>query len=405
MADLSRVRISGPLEPFATGFASALLRQGYTKNSAYSQMRLMAHLSRWLAGERLDTREFQAADVERFLDARRSAGYTTLFTGKGLRPMLAYLRDQGVSFTSAPAVSGGPVEVMVERYRQYLSKERGLASVTVRSYAALVCPFLDSRISSDGLTLDWDSLCAADVAAFVVSHTPNQCRGTAKLTITALRSLLRFLHVDGAIAGNLTAAVPSVAGWRLAGLPKGLEPDEIQTLVSGCDRRSRIGRRAFAVITTLVRLGLRAAELAAIRLEDIDWRAGTIVVRGKGNEVERLPLPADVGEAVVAYLRQGRPASAVDRTVFVRFKAPYCALSAGAVRHIVAAAACRAGLGRIGAHRLRHTAATQTLRAGAPLSEVGQLLRHRCALTTAIYAKVDRTALRAIARPWPGGVA
>jgi integrase len=260
-------------------------------------------------------------------------------------------------------------------------------------------------VSADGLTLNCDSLTAGDVTRFIVTHTSDQCRGTAKLTVTALRSLLGFLNTDGVIERNLSAAVPSVAGWRLAGLPKGLEPGQVEAMLRCCDRRTRLGRRSFAVTTMLVRLGLRAGELAALRLDDIDWHTGTIVVRGKGNQIERLPLPADVGEAVVAYLRHARPESALDRTVFVRFKAPHRALSAAAVRHIVTAAARRAGLGRIGPHRLRHTAATQMLRSGAPLSEIGQLLRHRRALTTAIYAKVDRTALRAIARPWPGGVA
>lgn len=261
------------------------------------------------------------------------------------------------------------------------------------------------RATPDGLTLHWASLDAADVTRFVVRHTPQQARGTAKLTVTALRSLLGFLHVEGVIARSLTTAVPSVAGWRLARLPKALQPTQVHALMASCDRRTRNGRRAFGVITLLLRLGLRAGEVAALRLDDIDWRAGTVTIRGKGPRVESLPWPADVGEAVVAYLRQGRPATALDRTVFVRVKAPHRALSSSGVTEIVAAAARRAGLGVIHAHRLRHTAATQLLRAGAPLPEIGQLLRHCRALTTAIYAKVDRVALRTIARPWPGGVA
>ena len=405
MADPSEVGVSGPLEPWATGFASSLVRQGYTPNSATLQMHLMAHLSRWLAGEGVEARKLCAIDVERFLSARRGAGYTHHLTGKAMRPLLTCLRDQGVLLTPPPAVATGPVDVAIERYREYLTKERGLERVTARGYVDAVRLFLRGRVSPDGLTLDWDSLRAADVSAFVVARTPTQSRGAAKLTVTALRSLLGFLHVDGMIARPLAAAVPSVARWRLAGLPKGLDPSEIQALVGSCDRRTRTGRRDFAVLTTLVRLGLRAGELAALRLDDIDWRAGTIVVRGKGHQVERLPLPADVGDAMVAYLRRGRPATAMDRTVFVRVKAPHRALSAGGVTQIVAAAGCRAGLGIIHAHRLRHTAATQALRAGAPLPEIGQLLGHRRALTTAIYAKVDRVALRAIARPWPGGVA
>jgi site-specific recombinase XerD len=243
-----------------------------------------------------------------------------------------------------------------------------------------------------------------EAALALLTRTPQQSRGTAKLTVTALRSLLNFLHLEGDIAGSLADAVPSVASWRLAGLPKGLSPRELRALVASCDRRTMIGRRDFAVLTILARLGLRAREVATLRLEDIHWRSGTIIVRGKSHHFEALPLPNDVGDAVVAYLRRGRPVTAMDRTVFVRFKAPHRALTASGVTGIVAAAAARAGLGRIHAHRLRHTAAMGLLRAGAPLSEISQLLRHQRAQTTAIYAKVDRAALRTIAQPWVGGV-
>jgi integrase/recombinase XerD len=405
MTDPSHVGVSGPLEPFAAGFLRSLRRQGYTPNSAILQMHLMAHVSRWLTGEGLEVREVRATDVERFLRARRSAGYTHYLSAKAMQPMLSYLRDEGVSLTPAPTVADGPVDGAVERYRQYLVQERGLGSASARVYVNAVRPFIRGRISPDGLALDWHSLDAAAVTAFVVARTPNQSRSGAKLTVSALRSLLGFLHVEGTIARALTSAVPSVAGWRLAGLPKALEAAEIQVLFASCDRRTRTGRRDFAVLTTLVRLGLRAGELAALRLDDIDWRAGTIVIRGKGHQIDQLPWPVDVGEAVVAYLRRGRPTTAEDRTLFVRVKAPHRALSTGGVSQIIVAAARRAGLRRVHAHRLRHTAATQLLRAGAGLPEIGQLLRHRRLETTAIYAKVDRVALRAIARPWPGGVA
>ena len=405
MNDPFRVLVSGPLEPFAAEFSRSLGRQGYTPISAARQVQLMAHLSGWLAGEDLDVRELRTTDVERFLSARRGAGHTHYLSANAMRPMLAFLRDQGVLLTPTPAGTLPPVEVALARYREYLVHERGLGHATARNYVDAVRPFLRRRLSPDGEALDWDSLDAADVTAFVVARTPSQSRCAAKMTVTALRSLLGFLHVDGLIARRLTGAVPSVAGWRLAGLPKALIPAEIQALFASCDRRTRMGRRDFAVLTTLVRLGLRAGELATLRLDDIDWRTGTIVIRGKGHQVEPLPWPADVGKAVVAYLRHGRPTTATDRAVFVRVTAPHHALSSSAVSEIVAAAARRARLGPIRAHRLRHTAATLLLRAGAPLPEIGQLLRHRRLLTTAIYAKVDRTALRTIARRWPGGVA
>jgi site-specific recombinase XerD len=179
----------------------------------------------------------------------------------------------------------------------------------------------------------------------------------------------------------------------------------VSRLLASCDRGTPGGRRDYAILTVLARLGLRAGEVAGLELDDLDWRGGEIIVRGKGNRAERLPLPADVGEAVAGYLRAGRPATAAGRTVFVRVKAPRRALTKGGVTQVVAAAGRRAGLGPLSAHRLRHTVATELLRAGAPLAEIGQLLRHRSALTTAIYAKVDRDALRTIARAWPGGAA
>ncbi len=400
-----RFQISGPLKPFATGFAAELSRQGYTQNSARHQLHLMAHLSRWLASESLDVGELSVTKAEQFLTARRSAGYTSHLTEKAMRPMLTHLRQLGMIPAPPIIAPSGPVEEMLERYRRYLTLERGLGGPTARGYVDAVEPFLQGRISPDGLGLDLDHLSAADVKAFVVARCPNQSRSPAKLTVTALRSLLGFLHVEGVVEQPLAAAVPSVAGWRLAGLPKGLDPEEVRRLLRSCDRRTKNGRRDFAILTVLARLGLRAGEVRALLLEDIDWRAGTLVVRGKGNQTECLPLPVDVGEAVAGYLRRGRPESAEGRAVFVRVKAPHRALSSTGITQVVASAARRAGLGQIYAHRLRHTAATQTLRAGASLTEVGQLLRHRRILTTAIYAKVNREALRTIARRWPGGVA
>jgi site-specific recombinase XerD len=365
----------------------------------------MAHLSRWLIDERLGTGDLRTAEVERFLRARRVAGYTQLLSFRAMRPVLTYLRDLGVAPTPPPPTPCSRVEDVLERYRNYLMVERGLAHATTRGYVDAVRPFLHSRVLPDDRALDLMHLAAADVIAFVVARCPHQNHGAAKMTVTALRSLLGFLHVAGAIERSLASAVPSVAGRRLVGLPKGLEPDQVQRLLGSCDSSTRNGRRDIAILTMLVRLGMRAGEVAGLQLDDIDWHAGEIVVRGKGKCAERLPLPTDVGGAVAAYLCHSRPASARGRTVFVRIKAPHRALSSQGVAQVVVTAARRAGLGHIHAHRLRHTAATQMLRAGASLPEIGQLLRHRRALTTAIYAKVDREALRTIARSWPGDVA
>lgn len=403
MSHPSRVCVSGPLAPFAPGFAAELSRQGYTPVSAAFQLQLLAHLSRWLAGEGLDSHGLSPAEVARFLEARRAAGYTNYRSAKAVRPMLEHLRRLGVVPLPAAAVAEGPVEMLLEQYLRYLTVERGLASTTARAYQHSVRPFLRGRVAADELKLE--SLTAGDVTAFVVARCREQTPGSAKLTVTALRSLLGFLHVDGVLNRSLATAVPSVASRRLAGLPKGLEPGQVRRLLASCDRRTRVGLRDFAILTVLVRLGLRAGEIAGLQLEDIVWRAGEFVVRGKGRKAERMPLPADVGDALAAYLRRGRPASAEGRTVFVRVRTPLRQLTSGGVTEIVAAAGRRAGLGQIFAHRLRHTAATQMLRAGAPLAEIGQVLRHRRNLTTAIYAKADREALRRLARPWPGGAA
>ena len=400
MHDPSRVRVSGPLEVFAAGFAAELARLGYRRVSVVFQLQLMAHASRWLQGDGLGAGELSSEVVERFLAVRRAAGYTNYVTARAMAPLLGYLRCLGVAPAASPREPVGAVEVLLADYREYLAVERALTVDTIEAYVVAVRPFLDGRVR-DGDQLDLAGLSAADVVAFVVVRCPAQSRGAAKMTVTALRSLLGFLHLRGLVSGPLGEAVPSSASWRLSGLPRALEPEQLGALLVSCDRGAATGRRDYAVLVMLARLGLRRGEVAALKLEDVDWRAGELQIAGKGRRADRLPLPADVGEAIVAYLRDGRPASALDRSLIVRVRAPHHGLTSGGITQIVFAAAARAGLGPIHSHRLRHTAATQMLRAGASLEEVGQVLRHRQVLTTAIYAKVDRDALRQLARPWP----
>lgn len=389
------------MKPFATGFAAELERLGYRRTPATVQLQFMAHASRWLEREQIGAAGLTGEVVERFLEERRAAGYRDRVTWRAMAPLLGYLRGLGVVPPALPRVAVGAVEVLLADYREYLAVERGLTADTIEGYALAARPFLEAR-QCDGDRLDLDSVSASDVMAFVVARCSGQSKGSAKMTVTGLRSLLRFLHLRGLIAGPLADAVPSAASWRLSGLPRGLESEHLQALLDSCDRGSAVGRRDYAVLVMLARLGLRAGEVAALRIEDVDWRAGELRISGKGRRDERLPLPEDVGEAIVAYLHDGRPATALDRSLIVRVRAPHQGLTTGGITQIVFAAADRAGLGPIYAHRLRHTAATRMLRAGASLEEVGQVLRHRQLLTTAIYAKVDRDALRALARPWPG---
>ncbi|MCA1678168.1 MAG: site-specific integrase [Actinobacteria bacterium] len=403
MGDPLRVRVAGPLERYASGFAGELARVGYRPNSAALQLGLLAHLSRWLEENDLVSEQLSAAETERFLCERRAAGYTNHTSAGGLEPLLGYLRGLGVApLAEEPVLSAA--ELLLARYRDCLTLERGLAAGTARGYVDLVRPFVCSRVGESG-ELELAGLTPSDVLGFVLQECQRRPRRSAKLMVTALRSLLGYLHVEGWIARPLAHVVPSVAFWRLAGLPRGLDADQVGELLASCDRDTTAGRRDLAVLLLLVRLGMRRGEVAALALEDIDWRVGELLVRGKGNRVERLPLPVDVGDALADYLRHGRPADAEGRSVFMRVKAPHRALTPHGVTQVVVSASRRAGIGEITAHRLRHTAASELLRQGAPLREIGQLLRHRSELTTAIYAKVDRERLRELARPWPGGVA
>lgn len=398
MGDPSRVRITGPLEAYASGFAAELRRVGYRENPTADQLRLMAHLSRWLEEQGLGGEQLTPSVQAAFLAARRAAGYTLWLSPKALVPMLEYLRRHGVT-PPEPVVVLRPTEAVLERYRQHLTSERGLTASTAAGYIHLVRPFLRNRQGPDG-ALDLAGLTARDVTSYVLADVAGH--GSAKLAITSLRSVLEFLHLEGILGRSLSSAVPRVAGTRLAGLPRALEPGQVDQLLASCDRDTAVGRRDYAVLTVLARLGLRAGEIVALKLGDVDWRSGEIIVCGKGDRRERLPLPVDVGRAIVAYLRRGRP-TAECRNLFLRVRAPHRALSSSGVTGIVVGAALKAGLPPVGAHRLRHTAATAMLRAGAPLSEIGQVLRHRSPLSTAIYAKVDRVALRQLARPWPVG--
>lgn len=393
------VWMTGPLAPYGKGLAGELARLGFTEMSARAQLGLAAHLSLWLGGAELGTPDLTVPVVEAYLAARRSAGYSAYLTPKALVPLLGYLRELGVTPVAGIAAPATPAEVLLDRYRCYLLAERGLREKVARGYVDSVRPFVAAHAGGGEAGLG--VVAAGDVTAFMTAEARRLAPKTVQRLATALRSLLRFWHVEGLISGPLDRAVPRVANQRAA-FPQGLEPPQVQALLASCDRATADGRRDLAMLTLLSRMGLRAGEVAALRLDDIDWRRGEITICGKGNRRDQLPLPADAGEAVADWLRHGRPATALDRSVFIRIKAPHRGLTSGGVTQAVAAAGHRAGLGTIYAHRLRHSAATAMLAAGGSLAEIGQVLRHRRPHTTAAYTKVDIEALRALARPWPG---
>lgn len=392
--------MTGPLGAHVPGFGEELARLGYAARPARRHLQLLSQLSSWLEVEELEPAGLSSTRVVDFLDARRAQGHSRLVTAVGVAPMLGYLRRLGVIPEPSRPTPVGPVEELLERYHLYLVDQRGLVEQVVAQAEAAACLFL--RSFDDGPGPDWAEVSAADVTRFMTRECSKRGEASAQTLAWGLRSFLRFAHVEGIISVPLAQAVPSVAGWSGASLPRALAPGEAARLLRSCDRRTAAGRRDYAILVLLVRLGLRAGEVCAMQLDDIDWRAGEVVVHGKGRRDERLPLPVDAGEAIAGYLRQGRP-QAESRAVFLRLFAPRKALTRGAVSWVVYNACERAGLPRVGAHRLRHTAATEMLRSGATLAEVGQVLRHRQAGTTAIYAKVDRGALAGLARPWPGG--
>jgi integrase/recombinase XerD len=293
-----------------------------------------------------------------------------------------------------------PVSDLLVEYGQWLDRQRGLAPITVRNYCWNVEQFF--RALPQPMQVSVSLLDAGTVTAFMVEHCRDRNTNSAKSMARSVRSFLRFAHATGRTSAQLWGAVPVAAGWHLASLPKLVPAADLEHLLAVAARWqfTAADRHEYAILLLLARLGLRRGEVAGLRLDDIDWRAGELTIVGKGSRVERLPLPAEPGEAIAAWLVNGRPECAT-RSVFTTVKPPGRPLSPGAIGHIVSA--CQdAGVDRIGAHRLRHTLATGMLRAGASLSEVGQVLRHRNAGSTAIYAKVDEVALRPLTRPWPG---
>ena len=401
MRDPSRTAVLGRLAPFADGFVVELSALGYTAGSAVQQMCLMAHLSRWLDAEGLEPAALSPMVVERFFVARRAAGYTSLLSSRALDSLLSYLRRLGVVPAVPTSVPDGPVEELLSRYRRYLEIERGLVAGSSRVYVHWVRPFLEGLADEDGL--DLARLDAAAVRRFVVGFCAGRSRRTTEVMVAALRALLRFLYFEGELSRQLVDAVPSVAAWRLSELPRRLEGEQVQGLLGACDRGAVQGRRDFAIVTVLVRLGLRAAAVAALSLDDIDWRAGEITAVGKGGRSEQLPLPVDVGEAIVAYLRRGRPKATGHRAVFLRAVAPIGPFGTNGISGIVRCACLRAGVPVIGPHRLRHTLACQMANGGVPLPEIAEVLRHHSISSTAEYARVDIEGLRTVAQPWPGG--
>jgi integrase/recombinase XerD len=401
MKEPSCVYVVGPLEEFAEGFGCELVRQGYSKWTANALMYLTLDVSAWLAANGVEPGDLDSGNIEAFLVHRRASGSVRRLTPRGLIPLLGYLRGLGVIPAKGPARPENAVERLLEQFGVYLVDERGLAARTIDGYRRVAARFLSAcswTVDDDGVS----NVTAANVNAFVLSECQHRNVGDVSNMVTALRALLRFLHVAGYVPVSLAASLPTAPNWTGRGaVAPVLDAGQVERLLESCDRRTPAGRRDFAILTMLYRLGLRANEVASLNVEDIDWRAGQLQVVGKGNRHDCLPLPVDVGEAIVDYCKHGRRSGAC-RNLFVLVRAPYTALSSSTVSCVVERACERAGLPPVRAHRLRHAAASEMRRGGAPLFEIGQILRHTHTKTTALYARDDLTALAVIARTWSG---
>ena len=390
------VGVSGPLAKFADGFRVDLLERGYSRSGARGQLYLLAHVSRWMETEGLEPASLTAERLERYFAWRRGQGFRKCHSPLSLRRMLGYLDGLG-ALPPDDAVTS-PVDRLVEEFRDYLLHERGAKASTAGKYESTARMFLPDRSEplEDGLA----RVSGAEVSGFVLRESRRRSVCSTELVVCALRALLRFLHVRGLIAEPLVGAVPSVARRR-EDLPRGLGTGQVKALLESCDRSTPTGRRDYAILVLLARLGLRSSEVAALQLDDVDWRASELVIRGKGSRLDRLPLTADVGEALADYLRHGR-LRGFGRSLFLTACAPITGITRRTINHVMRSACRRAGMTPVGTHRLRHTVACELLRHGAGLVEIGQVLRHQNLATTAIYAKVDRQALSRLALPWPG---
>jgi len=399
---LARLR-EGPLGSFVYAYAEQLAEQGYARNSARCAFGVLGDFCRWFAQCGTAVHEIDEETLARYLRYRHSRRRPTRNAAGYLAGFLRFLVSEGaVAANRAPVVT--PVCRLKEEFRRYLQDERGLAQATIRGYVDTAEHFL-AGMYGDG-EVELRRLQAADVIAFVQREAKRVRANRARIVTNALRSLLQYLRHRGLIAADLRASVPMVANWSMASIPKTLSPEEVKRLLDQCDRSTDQGRRNYAILLLLARLGLRRGEIADLTLDDLDWEAGELRIRGPAGRSDRLPMPCEVGEALAAYVKRGRP-TCESRHVFIRAKAPRRVFgSAAGLRSMVCRALERAGLDPPvkGTHLLRHSLATQMLKDGASLAEIGEILRHRQQQTTTIYAKIDLASLRTLALPWPGGV-
>jgi len=389
---------SGPLGVYVQKLADELADSGFRRATIRTQLRVADHFGRWLH-RRKDIQAASLVDIDAYM---RQHGSVKLGDRKALARLLTILEEEGVSRTVN--VTNNPRDEFLQRFVDFLDRERGLCVGSIALRRRIANQFADYCFGVGAM--DWPKIEAGQIVSFIRKEVRRSSTAdSARNITTAVRSVLRYLHLSGLMTKDFAGIVPAVASWSLATVPKGLSRDCVDRILKSCKRDTPAGRRDYAILLLLARLGLRAGEVAQLDLEDIDWKSGLITVVGKGGQSSQLPLPEDVGKAITIYLRFSRPRTSC-RRLFIRILAPLIGLNgAGGIGPIVKRAIERAAVpshGK-GAHQFRHGLATEVLRSGASLSEIGEVLRHQDLRSTSIYAKVDINALRTLAQPWPGG--
>jgi len=404
VTDLSQNISKGPLCGIIPAYADVLYQQGYSENSAHLQLRFLNDMNQWLHQQQLQATDLSENTIHQYMRSRHQRFRPRRDDVAILSRFICLLRAQGLLPSEDPRPPDNPHQQIENDFGRYLSEERGLSVATRTNYRPFIRGFLSTQFGDNPAR--FADLKANDVIRFIRHQAAYLSPKYAGLMGTALRSFFRYLRHQGDISIDLASCIPTIANWQYSVLPKFLQPAQVQLVLKQCDRRTAKGRRDYAIFLLLARLGLRACEIVSLTLDDIHWQAGEIRIEGKGNRSAMLPLPADVGRAIADYLRKDRPTCST-RRVFIRMRAPLRGFAnSEAISTIVARALKKAGIDspHTGAHLFRHTLATQMLRQGAALSDIALILRHSSINTTAIYAKVDLTALEALAQPWSGGV-
>jgi site-specific recombinase XerD len=391
----------GPLSPYLDSFGWRLYECGYSPAVGQGYIRHISYLSQWLEQQDFKDHQLDEHKIRDYMESLKHHKDTVVSSSPYLL-FLSYLREKGVIKKSPPPIRS-EIDRIVHEYVQYLLKERGLSESTIPHRRIFPRRFLEKRFGKKPVVLS--QLKARDFIQYIEKLSHEYSALYRSSIVLVLRDFCRFLYLHKYIKEDISVSIPRVPHWKATRLPHHLKCPDVESILKTCNRNTPKGMRDYAILLLLVRLGLRAGEVRNLMLDDIDWESGEITICGKGSKRNRLPLPQEVGKALVQYLQHGRPPCS-SRYVFIRLRAPHTKFqSSSPIGKIVERAIKRAGLNppHKGSHLLRHTFATSLLRHGASLPEIGRMLGHERVSSTLVYAHIDMKNLKKVAQPWPGG--